>query len=189
MERTATKRPIMRAPDSADPPKGAPPDLDALYRDHHPRILRLCRMMLGDPDEGDEAAQEVFVRMLGQRRGGVEPAQWGAWLTRVAINACHDRRRSGWWKWWRRDGRELLDSDVATPRSAEDEAVTHEQGAAIWRGFRKLSPRQREVFVLRQVEGWPTREVGAALKITDQAVKLHLFRAVRRLREILRSEQ
>ncbi len=146
-------------------------------------------MMLGDPDEGDEVAQEVFVRMLAQRRGGVEPAQWGAWLTRVAINACHDRRRSGWWKWWRRDGRELLDADLTTPRTAEDEAITHEQGAAIWRGFRGLSQRQREVFVLRQIEGWPTREVGAALKLTDQAVKLHLFRALRRLREILRSER
>jgi RNA polymerase sigma-70 factor (ECF subfamily) len=189
MERTATKPSIESEIESAQPGGGAPPELDEIYRQHHQRIVRLCRMMLGDADEGDEAAQEVFVRMLAQRRGGVEPAQWGAWLTRVAINACHDRRRSGWWKWWRRDGRELVDSDLTTHRDAEEEAITHEQGAAIWRGFSALSPRQREVFVLRQIEGWPTREVGAALNLTDQAVKLHLFRAVRRLREILRSER
>ena len=114
-------------------------------------------MLLGNPDDADEVSQEVFLKMLGQREHGPEPADWRAWLTRVAINACHDRHRSGWWKWWKRDGRELLDTDL-TSRDTVHEAISHEQTDALWRAFRKLTPRQQEVFILRQVEGWSTRE-------------------------------
>jgi RNA polymerase sigma-70 factor, ECF subfamily len=161
---------------------------ETLYRAHYQRIVRLCSMMLGNPDDGDEVAQEVFVKMIGQRNSGAEPANWGAWLTRVAINGCHDRRRSGWWRWWGRDGRELLDSDLTTLRNAEEQAITRQQQGAVWRRFRKLSQRQQEVFVLRHVEGWSTREVAETLNLSVQAVKLHLFRATHNLREAMRSE-
>ena len=161
---------------------------DALFRTHQQRIVRLCRMLLGNPDDADEVSQEVFLKMLGQRERGPEPADWRAWLTRVAINACHDRHRSGWWKWWRRDGRELLDTDL-TARDTVHEAIGHEQQDALWRAFRKLTARQQEVFILRQVEGWSTREAAESLELSEQAVKLQLFRAMRRLREALRSQR
>ncbi len=161
---------------------------DALFRTHQQRIVRLCRMLLGNPDDADEVSQEVFLKMLGQREHGPEPADWRAWLTRVAINACHDRHRSGWWKWWRRDGRELLDTDL-TSRDTVQEAISHEQTDALWVAFRKLTARQQEVFILRQVEGWSTRETGESLGLSEQAVKLQLFRAMRRLRDALRSQQ
>jgi RNA polymerase sigma-70 factor (ECF subfamily) len=161
---------------------------DALYRGHQQRIVRLCRMLLGNPEDADEVSQEVFLKMLGQREHGPEPADWRAWLTRVAINACHDRHRSGWWKWWRRDGRELLDTDL-TVRDTVHEAISNEQTDAMWRSFRKLTTRQQEVFILRQVEGWSTRETAVAMELSEQAVKLQLFRALRRMREALRSHQ
>ena len=106
----------------------------------------------------------------------------------MAINACHDRHRSGWWKWWKRDGRELLDTDL-TARDTVHEAISHEQTDALWRAFRGLTARQQEVFILRQVEGWSTRETAESLELSEQAVKLQLFRAMRRLREALRSQQ
>jgi RNA polymerase sigma-70 factor (ECF subfamily) len=161
---------------------------DALFRGHQQRIVRLCRMLLGNPDDADEVAQEVFLKMLAQRQHGPEPADWRAWLTRVAVNACHDRRRSGWWKWWRRDGRELLDTDL-TARDTEHTAITREQTEALWQSFRELTARQQEVFILRQVEGWSTRESAELLHISEQAVKLQLFRAMHRLREALWSHR
>jgi RNA polymerase sigma-70 factor (ECF subfamily) len=59
----------------------------------------------------------------------------------------------------------------------------------MWRSFRKLTTRQQEVFILRQVEGWSTRETAVAMELSEQAVKLQLFRALRRMREALRSHQ
>ena len=40
------------------------PEYDDLYRAHNARVLRLCRLLLGDPDEAEDVSQEVFVRLF-----------------------------------------------------------------------------------------------------------------------------
>jgi RNA polymerase sigma-70 factor (ECF subfamily) len=60
--------------------------------------------------------------------------------------------------------------------------VARETRQRIWRAFRELSDRQREVFVLRHLEGWSTEGVASALGIRAGSVKRHLFRAIRHLR-------
>jgi RNA polymerase sigma-70 factor, ECF subfamily len=159
-----------------------------LYEEHHRRIGRLCLMLLGNPEDANDVAQEVFLKVVQHYGTADEPRDWSAWLTRVAVNACHDRRRSGWWKWWQRDGRELADGDLVTT-GPEDDVVRAQQRVAIWRGVRTLTDNQREVFVLRQIEGWSTRETAEALGLSVESVKLHLFRAMRRMRKALWSER
>jgi len=61
-----------------------------------------------------------------------------------------------------------------------------EERRRIWHVFRRLSPRQQEVFVLRQVEGWSTDEVADSLGLTSGSVKRHLFRAIHQLRAALK---
>jgi RNA polymerase sigma-70 factor (ECF subfamily) len=161
---------------------------EMLYEEHHERISRLCLMLLGNPEDARDVAQEVFLKALQQRKNAEEPRDWSAWLTRVAVNACHDRHRSGWWKWWQRDGRELTDADLVAT-GPEDEAVRAQQRVAIWRGVRTLTETQREVFVLRQIEGWSTRQTAEALDLSVDSVKLHLFRAMRRMRKALWSDR
>jgi RNA polymerase sigma-70 factor, ECF subfamily len=72
---------------------------DDLYRVHYPRVVRLCGLLLADPHEAEDVAQEVFVKLLQAARTEARTMAWEPWLTRVTVNACHDRRRSGWWKW------------------------------------------------------------------------------------------
>jgi len=111
---------------------------------------------------------------------------WGPWLTRVTINACRDRRRSGWWKWWREYNEEFQEADLSgqgpTP---EEEVLSREECERVWRSFRVLSLRQQEVFVLRHLQGESTEEVAETLGLTAGSVKRHLFRAVRHLRKAL----
>ncbi len=163
------------------------PSYDELYRAHRARVIRLCRLLLGDPDEADDVGQEVFVKLLrATERPREREMAWGPWLSRVAIYACRDRRRSRWWRrWW--SVSHVLDEDAfASPwRTPEGEVVSADQQRRIWRAFERLAPRQREVFVLRHVEGWSTRDVADALGIETGSVKRHLFRAVRRLRAAL----
>ena len=40
------------------------PDYNDLYRAHHARVLRVCRLLLGDPDEAEDVGQEVFVKLF-----------------------------------------------------------------------------------------------------------------------------
>ncbi|HUN58720.1 MAG TPA: sigma-70 family RNA polymerase sigma factor [Candidatus Binataceae bacterium] len=160
------------------------PDHDAIFRAHRQRILGLCRLMLRENEEAEDVTQEVFIRAFEHLRTGEPPAVMEAWLVRVAVNACRDRQRSGWWKYLRKHAD--LD-EVAPPatRSSESEAITREREKRIWRQLGALKPQQRNVFVLRYIEGWSTAEVAKSLGLTEGSVKTHLFRAVRHLRKAL----
>ena len=75
------------------------PSYDDLYRAHRTRVLRLCRLFLGDPDEAEDVGQEVFVKLFRASQRPHDPEMaWGPWLTRVTVHACRDRRRSRWWR-------------------------------------------------------------------------------------------
>lgn len=160
-----------------------PNNWDEIYREHHPRVTRLCQMMLSNRDEAQETAQEVFVKALEHYRSDGAPNNWAAWLTRVAVNTCHDRLRSGWWKWWHRRVDEFRDTEHHSPAiGAERRVQGREVSRMIWNEFRKLPQRQREVFTLRYVEEYTTSEVAELLQLDPGTVKRHLFRAVQRLR-------
>jgi RNA polymerase sigma-70 factor, ECF subfamily len=118
--------------------------------------------------------------------GAGAPDDWGAWLTRVAVNACRDRRRAGWWIRFRRSADPVDDMPLAArdPGPAEV-AAGAETRRRIWVAFRQLPDRQREVFVLRHIEERSTEEVAELLGLSPGSVKRHLFRAIRRLRETL----
>jgi RNA polymerase sigma-70 factor (ECF subfamily) len=162
-------------------------DYDQLYRMHHARVLRLCRLLLSDPHEADDVAQEVFIKVFQAFQQEDRAMVWGPWISRVAVNACRDRRRSGWWKWWRERHEEFVEADLrASGRTPEQEALSNETRRHVWRSFRSLSARQQEVFVLRHLEGWSTQEVAETLGLNPGSVKRHLYRAVHHMRKELR---
>jgi RNA polymerase sigma-70 factor (ECF subfamily) len=160
---------------------------EGLYNAHHPKVRRLCRMLLKDSAEAEETGQEIFLKLFKQYQSNNWPDDWNAWLTRVTVNACHDRRKSAWWKWWRSSNGEVQLAEYPSAwRTPEEETLGRELRGHIWKAFRELSGRQQEVFVLRYLEGWSTEEVAKTLAISEGSVKNHLFRAVHRLREALK---
>src|SRR5687767_7015316 len=67
----------------------------AIYERHHPRVSNVCRRMLSDPQDAQDATQETFLRVyqaLGRFNGRY---QLGAWITRIATNVCLDHLRGG----------------------------------------------------------------------------------------------
>ena len=159
---------------------------EELTRAHYAHVIRLCRLLLGDLHEAEEVVQEVLLKLWRECHVPHQSMAWGPWLTRVAINACRDRRRSGWWKWWRDQHTPLqethLPGRVVTP---EEELLHREQRESIAQAFRALSPRQQEVFVLCHLEGRSRTEAAQLLGLTSGSVKRHLFRAVQHLRSAL----
>jgi RNA polymerase sigma-70 factor (ECF subfamily) len=163
----------------------APPlDHDAIFRTHRARILGLCRLMLRENEEAEDVMQDVFLRAFEHLRTGEPPVVMEAWLVRVAVNACRDRQRSGWWKYLRKHA-DIGEINPPVAGSSETEAITRERQERIWRQLGALKAQQRNVFVLRYIEGWSTAEVAKSLNLTDGSVKTHLFRAVRHLRKAL----
>lgn len=162
-------------------------EYDELYRAHQGHVRRLCRLWLSDADEAEDVSQEVFLKLLRQHQRGGNTIVWGAWLTRVTVNACRDRRRSGWWKWWRERHQEFNEADLSGQASTpEQEMLSLERRRHVWQAFRKLSSRQQEVFALRLVEGCSTAEVADILGVSPGSIKRHLYRAVQQMRKTLR---
>lgn len=162
-----------------------PVDYAELYATHRPRVLRLCRLLLGDPEDAQEVTQDVFLKLHTALADAPADMRWGAWLTTVAVNACRDRRRSWWWRWVREREAWDVEGFVGTGLTPEDATLGRETRLRIWRALRALPARQREVFVLRHIEEWSTDEVAALLEISTGSVKQHLFRAVQQLRVAL----
>jgi RNA polymerase sigma-70 factor, ECF subfamily len=162
---------------------------DQLYRREHARVMRLCRLLLSNHQDAEEVAQEVFLRLVREQTMNRAIVSWEAWLTRVAVNACHDRKRSAWWKLWNRgrasEATEIemtLPANTATP---EEHVLNRERQRQVWSLFNALSTRQREVFVLRRLEGFSTEETATMLGLTSGSIKRHLFHAMRHLQKAL----
>lgn len=165
-------------------------EYEALYREHAPRLARLCRLLLQDPHEADDVVQEVFVKVVQVYETSTAPIAWNAWLTRVAVNGCRDRHRAGWWVRWRRRHIPIEGLDIVDQMPSPDRlASARETRERLWHAFRELPARQREVFVLRHMEGWSTADIAEVLKLRTGSVKRHLFRAVQRLRAALGTER
>lgn len=164
----------------------APRQEDLLVAAHYGRLQRLCRLLLGDPQEADDVVQEVFLKAHEAERLGRAPTNWGAWLTRVAVNGCRDRHRAGGWVRFRLRGARLDEVPLVSLTPApSDVAIAEDTRRRIWTAFRALPRRQQEVFALRHIEEQPTLAVAETLGLSPGSVKRHLFRAMRALRSRL----
>lgn len=162
------------------------PSHETIVIAHYGRLRRLCRLLLGDPQEAEDVVQEVFLKAHEAEQAGRPPMDWAAWLTRVAVNACRDRRRAGGWMRFRLRSTHIDDLPLVTDTPGPgDTAVAEETRRRIWTAFRDLPRRQQEVFALRYIEEQATADVAAALGLSPGSVKRHLFRAVRHLRRAL----
>jgi RNA polymerase sigma-70 factor (ECF subfamily) len=144
--------------------------LERLYRDQGARMWRAVLAFAGDPEVASESVAETFAQAL--RRGDEirDPEHW-IWRTlfRVAGGLLRERSRS-------------LPFDVE--RSYEMEEPARELVAALHR----LSPKQRASLVLHYEGGYAVKEIAAMLSSTPGAVKVHLLRGRRRLRELLEED-
>jgi len=125
---------------------------EGLYDAHHPKVRRLCRMLLKDSAEAEETGQEVFLKLFKQYQSDNWPDDWNAWLTRVTVNACHDRRKSAWWKWWRSSNGEvqLAESESALAEVAEN--LSRVRASRSWRWGRRFA-RALRAFTFRRHSG------------------------------------
>jgi RNA polymerase sigma-70 factor, ECF subfamily len=158
--------------------------LDAWYRREHPVVHRLCTGFLADAAEADDATQDALLRLLDGLPRFDAGQDWARWRNTVVLNHCRDRLR-------RRQARSRAEDEgarLARPAvlpAPDDVASGREVRAVLMAALEELSPREREVFVLRDLEAHDTAEVAAALGIGESSVRSLLALAHRRLRRLL----
>lgn len=152
-----------------------------LYSDE---LYRYAVRLSGNPDLAEECVAETFARLLEAFRHGRGPRQFlRAYLYRIAHNWLTDQFRAH---------RENVSLDTAAPMAAPDdpalEAETRLRQQAVREALLHLTPDQRQVILLRYVEGWDLEEVARAVGKPVGAVKALQHRAIARLRRLLASE-
>ncbi len=168
-------------------------DFGAWMTSEQRRVYALCQRLLQDRDEADSATQDVFLKAYQalSKQNAPEIDDPARWLTRIAVNACMDRLRSRKWQLWRRrpspeDEQAILLKTRSTSPEAEQKYFADQVSRRLRVSLNRLSGRQRAVFTLRHFEGMSLEEIGSHLDLDVGTVKVHMFRAVAKLREELR---
>lgn len=152
-----------------------------LFEQHGRMVYGVCRLLLRDREEAEDAAQQTFLSAHRSILGGTEPREPAAWLGAIARNECHARNRA-------RMAMPLAlvrDEDAPAP-GVEEVAAKREEIAALAKALGELPRSQRDAVVLREFYGLSYDEVGAALGVSQSAVDSLLVRARRRLQDALR---
>jgi RNA polymerase sigma-70 factor (ECF subfamily) len=169
---------------------------------HQRRAARIAYHYLRDSAEADEAVQDAFVKAYQHLASFREELPFDVWFTRILINGCLDRikartRRERWLLPMSGGGsrsgagdnaapeRDVTDRVAAGGLSPEQALLGRERRREIAAALAKLPERQRSVFVLSHVEGRTSREVSALTGLNESTVRVHLFRAIRKLRALL----
>jgi RNA polymerase sigma-70 factor (ECF subfamily) len=162
---------------------GAFNQLVAAYRK---RILGTISRLIGRPEDVEDVAQEVFVRLyysLDQLR---TPEVFEPWLYRLSVNACYDYlrrlRRRGEYRMADLSEQQVLmaDSSASGKRSDEDaEKVRLREFVEAL--FRHVSEEDRLLLTLKEVEGLSLKELEKVYRVNENALKVRLFRARQRV--------
>lgn len=167
-------------PDSAPPPAVpaavAAGRVEELYEAHARLVRSVCRSLLRDRHDAEDAAQQTFLSAQRALANGSTPREPVAWLATIARNECLARVRERM--------REPLPVDAeptATGADAYAAAVSNHEVATLREALADLPRAQREAILLRELRGFSYDEVARALSVTTAAVESLIFRARRTL--------
>ena len=144
--------------------------LERLYREQGAKMWRAVLAFAGDPEVASDAVAEGFAQALRRGTEVRDPERW-LWrvVFRIAAGLLAERR-------W------------AQPLDVGGVYEMEEPARELVAALARLSPRQRAAVVLHHAAGYPVKEIAVILGSTPGAVKVHLLRGRRRLRELLEDD-
>ena len=159
------------------------------------KVFNIAYRMLGNLEEAKDLAQEVFISVFESIKDLKEEIKFDAWLTQITLNHCRNR-----WKYLKRrqyfnsdsldDPIETEDGDMpkAIADPSENPEALYEKKMVqqfIQSGLLKLKEDQRELLVLRDLQGFSYEEMGELLGLPEGTIKSKLHRARMDLKEVL----
>jgi len=153
--------------------EGVDHDIERLYRESAPQLWRSIYGFAGGRRHlAEDAVAEAFARAIERANQIRDPL---AWIYRTAFRiASRELQRE-----------KRLPPPAPDPVPGIDPAEVQDVLSALW----TLSPNQRAAVLLHDQEGFTAPEVGQLIGISAATVRVHLFRARRRLREVLGGEE
>lgn len=164
---------------------------DELVRRHQGRVYAVAYRITGNRDDALDVAQEALLKAYRKIESWQPVSGFLPWLLRLTTNQAIDTVR--WRKRRRAEPLESVDADGherqmehAAPGGTGPAVRAQEIAARVQRALVVLSPAQRAVFVMRHYEGLPLADIAVVMGCSVGSVKVHLFRALRKLQHELR---
>lgn len=166
----------------------SPTDLDGFLASVERRAFRVAELALGQREDALDAVQDAMVKLLRYRER--PPGEWTPLFWSILRSQITDRhRRNGlrrrFVSWFGRDDQSGEDPIAALPDPGPDPAhrqVDQQTWQALSLAVRRLPRRQRECFLLRELQGLSVADTAAAMGCSEGSVKTHLSRALGALR-------
>ena len=160
---------------------------------HEGMVFNLAARLLGDPEEAQDLAQDVFLQVYRTLARFEGRSSLKTWIYRIVVNQCRNRQR--WWRRRRRDqalpdrGADAVGERAARVRARRTVRRSSWRGASSARAraerAARLSFDHRAILLLREVEGLSCEEIAQALGVPEGTVKSRLARARDALRDAL----
>ena len=148
-----------------------------LVEEYSDMILRIAVMYLRQTDDAEDICQEIFLKLLTGDMKFADHEHERAWVIRAAINACKDRKKLAFYRYWAAD---------EVPEQAVDESGYDDSG--LLDEVKRLPKWQRLSLYLYYYEGYATAEIGELLGRSKVSVQKDLSRGRQRLKSILESD-
>jgi RNA polymerase sigma-70 factor (ECF subfamily) len=151
---------------------------EALVRQFQGRIYGIAYHYVGNPEDARDLAQEVFVRIYEKLETCTDAEMFLPWLIRISRNACvdHLRRRKA-----RAHGKALaLDQIVEPPdtrNTPEQQWADSARKRLIYRALQELTELNREIILLKEIQGMQLEEIASLLRVPLGTVKSRSNRA------------
>ncbi|HVF24577.1 MAG TPA: sigma-70 family RNA polymerase sigma factor [Anaerolineales bacterium] len=158
---------------------------EPLVQTYQQAVFRLAYLLLGDPDDAEDIAQETFLRAWNHLKRFDSTRPFKPWLLSITANLSRNRRRSA--------GRYLAAltrafRDEPAPASIEDKSTEYMEANDLWKAVQHLKEPDQQVVYLRYFMDLSVAETAAALQVAEGTVKSRLSRALEKLRTIIKQE-
>jgi RNA polymerase sigma-70 factor (ECF subfamily) len=152
---------------------------------HQEAVFRLAYLILGDPDDAADVAQEAFLRAWNHIKRFDTTRPLRPWLLSIVTNLARNRYRSA--------GRYLATLTRAfrndsAPVNIEEKSAQHLEAHELWKAVQSLSMPDQQIVYLRYFLDLSVNETAQVLQVAEGTVKSRLSRALERLRGIIRQE-
>ena len=191
----------MRSPQEPAPTQARAPapepaqDIDAFLASVERRAFRMAELALGHREDALDVVQESMIRLLRYRQKPA--AEWTPLFWSILRRQVTDRHRrnslrrriQGWLGRVEEDGAEPFESLPDPGLDPAGELMRQQRWEALGRALRELPRRQRECFLLRELQGLSVTQTAASMGCSEGSVKTHLSRALAALRERMETWQ
>jgi len=158
---------------------------EPLVQTYQQAVFRLAYLLLGDPDDAEDIAQETFLRAWNHLKRFDPTRPLKPWLLSITANLSRNRRRSA--------GRYLAAltrafRDEPAPASVEEKSTQYMEANDLRKAVQNLNEPDQQVVYLRYFMDLSVAETAEVLQVAEGTIKSRLSRALEKLRAIIKRE-